>query len=370
MREFKFSTSPFSQLIVKLAARCNINCSYCYWFRDESVYTKPKRLTQEVEDMFLKKFYNYLSKYEIDESFNLIFHGGEPLLFGKQRFTTLCQKLAILQEQVQPKLVLSITTNGILIDEEWARLFAQFDIQVTISLDGPASIHDVQRKDFNNQGTYERVIKGLKILRQFDIDPGVLTVCSPATDPTILLNEFVNNLDIRHFDVLIPDFNHEDNPPSIAAYYNKLFDLWYEHYSDKINIITISGITRGLLDRHGTGGCVGYGATSLITMLTDGSLEVDDTIRIAGNASTTSSLNIFNSELVDIQKDPLWQDVYQSSLNLPDVCQKCEFYKACGAGPTQTRWSKTNGFNNPSVYCNDLKKIFTHAAERIVADLY
>lgn len=371
MQKFEYSTSPFSQIILKLAARCNINCSYCYWFRDESVYAKPKRLTQEVEDIFLIKLYRYLSNFTRKKNFSLVFHGGEPLLFGKQRFNALCLKLRSLQEKVQTKIDLSITTNGILIDEDWAKLFAQFDIEVTLSIDGPAYIHDAQRKDFKNQGTYDRVVKGLMLLREFNVDAGVLTVCSPTTDPAVLLNELVNNLDINGFDVLFPDFNHDDPPPaSIANYYKKLFDLWYESYSDKIDISTISSISKGLLNMSSSAGCVGYGPKTLITLLTDGSMEVDDTLRIAGNGSTATSINILTAELEDIQNDPLWQNVRHSTLNLPEVCQKCEFYKACGGGPIQTRWSKANGFNNPSVYCNDLKQIFSHAAEKIYADMY
>src|SRR5262245_55456007 len=38
---------PFAFVLVKLASRCNINCTYCYWFRDAEVYNKPAVLTIE-----------------------------------------------------------------------------------------------------------------------------------------------------------------------------------------------------------------------------------------------------------------------------------------------------------------------------------
>jgi sulfatase maturation enzyme AslB (radical SAM superfamily) len=41
---------PFAFVLVKLASRCNINCTYCYWFRDAEVYNKPAVLTIEAED--------------------------------------------------------------------------------------------------------------------------------------------------------------------------------------------------------------------------------------------------------------------------------------------------------------------------------
>ena len=41
---------PFGFVLVKLASRCNINCTYCYRFRDAQVYEKPAVLTLEAED--------------------------------------------------------------------------------------------------------------------------------------------------------------------------------------------------------------------------------------------------------------------------------------------------------------------------------
>ena len=40
-----FRDQPISQLLVKVATRCNIDCSYCYWFRDAAVYDKPKLMS-------------------------------------------------------------------------------------------------------------------------------------------------------------------------------------------------------------------------------------------------------------------------------------------------------------------------------------
>lgn len=43
-----FQDQPISQLLVKVATRCNIDCSYCYWFRDAAVYDKPKLMSADV----------------------------------------------------------------------------------------------------------------------------------------------------------------------------------------------------------------------------------------------------------------------------------------------------------------------------------
>ena len=50
-----FEDQPISQLLIKVASRCNIDCSYCYWFRDAAVYSKPKLMSAEVATFVVTK---------------------------------------------------------------------------------------------------------------------------------------------------------------------------------------------------------------------------------------------------------------------------------------------------------------------------
>ena len=77
---------------MKLASRCNINCTYCYWFRDADVYKKPAALSAESEEAFCRRLEEHIRRFELDR-FLLVFHGGEPLLFPKRRFVALQEKL-------------------------------------------------------------------------------------------------------------------------------------------------------------------------------------------------------------------------------------------------------------------------------------
>src|SRR5262245_14821765 len=83
---------PFTFVLVKLASRCNINCTYCYWFRDADVYKKPAVLTLEAEDAFCQRLAQHIEEFGLDHMV-LIFHGGEPLMLTKHRFVELQEKL-------------------------------------------------------------------------------------------------------------------------------------------------------------------------------------------------------------------------------------------------------------------------------------
>src|SRR5215203_3078682 len=164
----------FRYLLLKLAARCNFNCTYCYWFRDESVYDRPPILTAEAESSLLEKLESHVVRHNL-EYFSVLFHGGEPLLFGKRRFVALLDRLALIQQRTGCKIRLSITTNGSLIDNEWAHLFRYFNVNPTVSIDGPPEIHDRARIDRAGRPTHIRVIRGLNLLRKVGIEPGVLS---------------------------------------------------------------------------------------------------------------------------------------------------------------------------------------------------
>jgi sulfatase maturation enzyme AslB (radical SAM superfamily) len=88
----------FTFVLVKLASRCNINCSYCYWFRDADVYKKPALLGVESEDAFCRRLEEHIREFGLDQ-FILALHGGEPLLFPKHRFVALLKKLDAIADR-------------------------------------------------------------------------------------------------------------------------------------------------------------------------------------------------------------------------------------------------------------------------------
>ena len=150
----------FTFVLVKLASRCNINCTYCYWFRDAEVYNKPALLTAEAEDAFCARLEDHIREFELKE-FLIVFHGGEPLLFPKHRFADLQKKLLGVAQRTGCQIERGVTTNGMMVDDGWVDLFKTFDIMVTVSLDGPPEINDKFRVDFKGRGTLAATLQGL-----------------------------------------------------------------------------------------------------------------------------------------------------------------------------------------------------------------
>src|SRR6516164_831676 len=151
-----FQDQPISQLLVKVATRCNIDCSYCYWFRDAAVYDKPKLMSAEVLRQLLQRIEEHVAKH-VRADFPIILHGGEPLLWGVDNFHRMAEACQAISSRTGCEIPISVTTNGVLIDNDWLSCFETHNISVAISLDGPAHIHDLHRRTFQGKAIHAAV---------------------------------------------------------------------------------------------------------------------------------------------------------------------------------------------------------------------
>jgi uncharacterized protein len=115
---------------------------------------------------------------------------------------------------------------------------------------------------------------------------------------------------------------------------------------------------------------VGHKPIELCTVMTDGSVEAHDVLRIAGDGFTNTKFNIFEHAIDDVRNEPRWKAARDASINLSETCRQCKFMNACGGGYLPHRFSKTNGYDNPSVYCGDLYSMFENMQSILATHLY
>ncbi|TDL85423.1 radical SAM protein [Meridianimarinicoccus aquatilis] len=356
-------------MLVKLATRCNLSCNYCYWFRDEDVYQKPPKLTEEAQHFWLTSLRRHILKYRL-KSFKFLFHGGEPLLFGTSRFHTLMADLDGLSKDLDCFFHYSITTNAVLLDEDWLSIFRHYRVNITVSLDGPPQLNDHRRPDLKGQGSYTRTLNGIRLLQAAKMDFGLLAVADPSSSPRLVVDHFVDDLNVTSFDILIPDACHDDDPQPIGDYFVMLFD-----YLNQRQLGNASGrrlyknIVRGLLGAPTATESIGFGPISTCTLLTDGAIEALDVVRITGTGSTRSTINVMTNEIQDITTDPLWLELLYASTHLPDKCGECCFSNSCGGGHISSRWNNLNRFDRESVYCESLIQLNHHIWDYLVCRL-
>jgi uncharacterized protein len=367
---FAFADQPISQLLVKVATRCNIDCSYCYWFRDAAVYDKPKLMGDEVLQRLLQRIEEHVSKYPFAD-FPIVLHGGEPLLWGSENFHHFAAGCEAISSRTGCEIPVSVTTNGVLIDDEWLNCFEAHNISVAISLDGPAHIHDLHRHTFQGKGTHAAVERAARMLVSRDIGVSALAVCNPAYSPE-QYTRFFADCGIVNYDIMIPDATVDEKPPSVAEFYKGLLQLWLEANRNRpsVNIRIVSDMISAMLGNNSPTEGVGHKPVELCTVMTDGSVEAHDVLRIAGDGFTRTTFNIFEHAIDEVRNEPRWKAARDASLNLCAKCRQCKFMNACGGGYLPHRFSRENGYDNPSVYCDDLYAMFEDMQSVLTKHLY
>jgi uncharacterized protein len=365
-----FPDQPISQLLVKVASRCNIDCSYCYWFRDAAVYDKPKLMGDDVLHRLLQRIEEHVAKHSLID-FPIILHGGEPLLWGIPNFYRFAKGCEAITSRTGCDIPIAVTTNGVLIDDEWLNCFEACGISVAISLDGPAHIHDIHRRTFQGTGTHAAVERAARMLVSRDIGVSALAVCNPAYPPAQYAGFFAE-CGIENYDIMIPDATVDEKPASIASFYNGLFDYWLEanRSTPTVNIRIITDMITALLGNNAATEGVGHKPIELCTVMTDGSVEAHDVLRIAGDGFTHTGFNIFEHAIDEVRNEPRWKAARDASVNLCETCRQCKFMNACGGGYLPHRFSKQNGYDNPSVYCGDLYSMFENMQSILASHLY
>ena len=130
----------FTSYVVKVASRCNLNCDYCYVYNhaDQSWKNKPKTLSLKHQELFADRLREYILEKKL-EKILVIFHGGEPLLFGADNLVEFAQKI---RTKVPCRVEIGVQTNGVLLKEDHLKKFDAENISVSFSIDGPREMHD------------------------------------------------------------------------------------------------------------------------------------------------------------------------------------------------------------------------------------
>jgi len=132
----------------------------------------------------------------------------------------------------------------------------------------------------------------------------------------------------------------------------------------------VSDMIAALLANNSPTEGVGHKPIELCTVMTDGSVEAHDVLRIAGDGFTQTKFNLFEHAIDDVRNEPRWKAARDASINLSQKCRSCKFMNACGGGYLPHRFSRRNGYDNPSVYCDDLYSMFENMQSVLAGHLY
>ena len=151
--DMKQESRDVKALCLHVAHTCNLNCEYC--FASQGKYHGDRALmTFEVGKQALDFLVaNSGDRYNLEVDF----FGGEPLMNWDVVKELVAYGRSL--EKIYPKhFRFTLTTNGVLVDDEVIEFANQEMNNVVMSLDGRREVHDRLRKDYQGNGSYDVVV--------------------------------------------------------------------------------------------------------------------------------------------------------------------------------------------------------------------
>ena len=199
---------------------CNLRCSYCY---------SPPRSAPAMTLETGRKTLQFGARVT-EGSCGIVFFGGEPLLC-KEAIRDLVAEARAMEVRGEGRFHFKLTTNGLLLDEEFLRFSLEEDVLIAMSLDGVSEAHDRYRRLPDGTGSFDRLLPKLRMLLEARPYASVLMVVNP--DTVSLLTESVSFLLDEGCRYLIVSLNYagvwnEADLEELARQYEQLADLYIE----------------------------------------------------------------------------------------------------------------------------------------------
>ena len=226
---FKDRPTVVKALCLHIAHDCNLACRYC--FAEEGEY-KGRRALMSAE--VGKKALDFLVENSGNRrNLEVDFFGGEPLM----NFDVVKEIVAYgrdLEKTHDKKFRFTLTTNGVLLNDDIMEFANKEMDNVVLSVDGRKEVHDYMRPDVGGHGTYDKVVKNFKKLVD-SRDGNNYYLRGTFTNRNMDFSKDVLSMADEGFDILSVEpvvlkdspygFTKEDLP-KIFAEYDKLTEIY------------------------------------------------------------------------------------------------------------------------------------------------
>lgn len=363
-------------LIIQSTPFCNINCRYCYL---------PDRNSHHLatEEVLEATFRTVFSSGKIGPRITVVWHAGEPLV-APISFYERALEIAEENKPAGTEIKHCIQTNGMLIDEAWCAFFARSGISVGVSIDGPKVFHDANRLTRAGAGTFDTVMRAIRLLQDHGIGFNVISVIGKDAlyfpdelfafyEETGITNVALNIEEIEGANVRT-SLDGPDTDRLFRQFIRRIFELYLKsdvvtslrEYDDVV-MRAVAGTTKTFSNTQST-------PFSIIT--------VDH----AGNFCTFSPelLGMKDDRYGDFVIGNFLRDDLDTAANCEkfnrlkaeidagiDACrQSCEYFEMCGGGAPSNKLYENGSFaTSETMYCRLTKKAVTDEALQVYTDM-
>jgi uncharacterized protein len=307
----------------------------------------------------------------VGETLSIVWHAGEPMTLPVPYFSNLFSAIRELGIEAR-RIRHSIQTNGMLITPAWCDFISEHAINIGVSIDGPAFIHDRHRKDRLGKGTHERVLKGARLLQERNVDFHVIAVVTAdSLDHADAIFDFFVELGVRRLGFNIEELegDHAFSSLTDSGSENRMREFWtrlYKKEEESGGRLKIREFDRAR--ESIVAGPVNVTVKQLMRQNTQVSPCAIISVDQQGNMSSFSpellglkSLhygdfmfgNVYSNSVKDILRNARFKDVARDIYAGVKHCAKsCEYFALCGGGAPSNKYFENGSFvSTETMYC-------------------
>jgi uncharacterized protein len=247
-------------LIVKATRLCNLRCTYCHdWESGPNQTMSFEVLARTISAAMRDPSHDVVT---------FVWHGGETTLLPIDFYRRAMAVQSRFRRQGQV-VRNQLQTNATRLTPEWVTFFRDNGFHIGVSLDGPAEVQNSYRVDAKGKPTFDRVVSGLRLLEQHQVQFGVLMVVDETTiaSGADALFDFILELGLRRLGLLAvtptnqPEVAwpastpHYTSPATMGRFLSDLYDRWFDHGDSDIRIREFDEIEHAIGHRQRGGGC-------------------------------------------------------------------------------------------------------------------
>ena len=261
----------FHLLAKPTGAACNLDCAYCFFLDKEMLYPGSKfRMSDETLEQYIRQL---IESHQVDQV-TVAWQGGEPTLMGLD-FYRKAMDLAEKYRRPGMTFLNTMQTNGTLLNDEWCEFFKEHNFLIGLSIDGPRELHDIYRLDKGGQPTFDKVMRGLRLLQKHGVDYNLLTTVNRVNaDYPLEVYQFLRDeagTDWMQFIPVVERINENGLtlyqegttvsersvlPEQFGHFLSTIFDEWVRHDVGQIYVQTFEAAARNWLGMASSGMCV------------------------------------------------------------------------------------------------------------------
>ena len=370
----KYAPPAFHLLAKPTGAICNLDCAYCFFLDKEVLYPGSQfHMSNDLLETYIRQL---IESHQTDHV-TIAWQGGEPTLMGLDFY----RKAVTLAEQYcRPEMSLEHTlqTNGTLLDDAWCAFFKENNFLIGISIDGPRALHDTYRVDKGGGPTFDRVMRGLRLLQKHDVEYNILTAVNRVNaDHPLEVYRFLRDeagADWIQFIPVVERINSDGRtlyqegntvsdrsvlPDQFGRFLNLIFDEWVQHDVGNIFVQTFEATLRNWLGMPSSGMCV-FNETCGLGV----ALEHNGDLYSCDHYVEPDYLlgNIHQDHMIKLVSSPKQQQFGLDKQNkLPQYCLNCDVRFAChGECPKNRFTASPEGEPGLNYLCEGLQRFFHH----------